>query len=164
MMELQVTVTSECADTARRDGTFQICTSALDGSDERILTSGSGHRDGPDYSHDGAWIWFNSDHHGKGADLWRMRTDGSDLQQMTDDAQVNWFPHPAPDGGRVLYLAYPEGTTGHPADLPVSLRLMPPDGGAAQTIASFRGGQGTINVPCWAPDGRRFAYARYPAR
>ncbi len=149
--------------TARRDGVFHICTSELDGTDEVILTDGPGHRDGPDYTADGNWIWFNSDHHGKGADLWRMRPDGRDLQQMSDDDRVNWFPHPSPDGTCVLYLAYPNGTTGHPADLPVALRLMDPDGENIRTIAKFNGGQGSINVPCWHPKGGRFAYARYPS-
>ncbi len=148
--------------TARRGGIFHIATSALDGSDEVILTHGPGHRDGPDYTPDGHWIWFNSDHHGRGADLWRMRPDGTDLQQMSDDDRVNWFPHPSPDGRIILYLAYPEGTTGHPANLDVELRLMDAAGGNIRTIARFNGGQGSINVPCWAPDGRRFAYARYP--
>ena len=149
--------------TARREGVFQIATCNLDGSDEQVLTHGPGHRDGPDYTPDGAWIWFNSDHHGRGADLWRMRPDGSDLQQMTNDPFVNWFPHPSPDGRQILYLAYPEGTQGHPADLDVRLCLMPPEGGTPRDIARFRGGQGTINVPCWAPDSRRFAYMRYPS-
>ena len=148
--------------TARRDGIFHICTCNVDGSDEQVLTEGPGHRDGPDYTPDGNWIWFNSDHHGAGADLWRMRPDGSELQQMTDDAFVNWFPHPCPHGDRILYLAYPEGTLGHPADLDVGLRLLPAEGGPAREITRFRGGQGTINVPCWSPDGARFAYARYP--
>lgn len=146
----------------RRDGVFHICTSALDGKDEVVLTTGPGHRDGPDYTPDGRWIWFNSDHHGGGADLWRMRPDGSDLQQMTADDTVNWFPHPSPDGAQVLFLAYPPGTTGHPADLPVSLRLMPAAGGASRMLCAFNGGQGSINVPCWAPDATRFAYVRYP--
>ena len=149
--------------TARRDDIFHICTTTLDGADEVILTAGPGHRDGPDYTPDGQWIWFNSDHHGRGADLWRIRPDGTDLTQMTDDDRVNWFPHPSPDGKTVLYLAYPTGTLGHPGDLPVELRLMDPQGGDIRTIAAFRGGQGSINVPCWHPSGRRFAYARYPA-
>jgi TolB protein len=25
----------------------------------------------------------------------------------------------------------------------------------------FYGGQGTINVPSWSPDGKKFAYVRY---
>lgn len=147
--------------TARRDGVFQICTIPVNGGDETILTRGKGHRDGPDYSADGQWIWFNSDHHGRTPDLWRMRTDGSGLEQMTDDALVNWFPHPSPDGKWVLFLAYPSDTEGHPRDTDVALRLMPQHGGPAKTIAEFNGGQGTMNVPNWAPSGKSFAYVRY---
>ena len=147
--------------TARRDGLFQICTIPVAGGAETQLTSGPGHKDGPDYSADGQWIWFNSDHHGRTPDIWRIRTDGTDLQQMTDDAPVNWFPHPSPDGRHVLYLAYPEDTEGHPRDKDVSLMLMPQAGGPARRLVSFFGGQGTVNVPNWSPDSARFAYVRY---
>lgn len=41
------------------------------------------------------------------------------------------------------------------------LRLMPLAGGAPKKIASFLGGQGTINVPSWAPDSRRLAFVSY---
>jgi Tol biopolymer transport system component len=30
-------------------------------------------------------------------------------------------------------------------------------------LLSFTGGQGTMNVPNWSPDGRAFAYMRYEA-
>ncbi|MEP3278638.1 MAG: hypothetical protein ABJN26_18430 [Stappiaceae bacterium] len=147
--------------TARRDGVFNIFTIGIDGGDETQLTFGPGHRDGPDYTPDGNWIWFNSDHHGKTPDLWRMRTDGTGLEQMTDDASVNWFPHPSPTGDVVLYLAYPSDVEGHPRNKNVELKLMPAEGGQARTVARFNGGQGSINVPNWAPDGKRFAYVRY---
>lgn len=147
--------------TARRDGVFQICTIPVDGGVESILTSGPGHRDGPDYTPDGQWIWFNSDHHGNTPDLWRMRPDGSELEQMTGDAQVNWFPHPSPDGKTVLYLAYPADTLGHPSDRDVGLRLIDPAGGDMREVTRFNGGQGSINVPNWSPDSRQFAYVRY---
>ena len=61
----------------------------------------------------------------------------------------------------VLYLAYPAGTLGHPGGLDVTLRLMPQGGGAARDLCRLHGGQGSINVPCWAPDGTRFAFMRY---
>lgn len=80
---------------------------------------------------------------------------------MTDDARVNWFPHPSPDGRSVLYLAYPAGTEGHPRDRTVELRLIGADGGDSRALLTLWGGQGTINVPCWSPDGRCFAYMRY---
>ena len=80
---------------------------------------------------------------------------------MTADAAVNWFPHPSPDGAHVVYLAYPPGTRGHPGGLDVSLRIMPGDGGATRHLIDLHGGQGTINVPSWAPDSRRFAFMRF---
>ncbi|KFB10898.1 TolB family protein [Nitratireductor basaltis] len=151
---------SRHAYTAVRDGTFMICTCAVDGGNEIQVVGGGGHYDGPDYTPDGQWIWFNSDREG-GMQLWRVRPDGSDLQKMTDDERVNWFPHPSPDGKQVLYLAYEEGTEGHPADREVELRLMPAEGGAPRTLISLFGGQGTINVPCWSPDSGSIAYVRY---
>ena len=147
--------------TCVRQEVFGIATIPVEGGPETIVISGPGHYDGPDYSPDGAWIWFNADRGGS-MQLWRVRPDGSDPEQMTSEASVNWFPHPSPDGRHVLYLAYPEGTEGHPANLPVSLRLMDLRDGSTRELIALRGGQGTINVPCWAPDSRRFAYVDYP--
>jgi len=149
--------------TAKRGGHFNIFTISVDGGEETEVTTGPGHKDGPDYTPDGEWIWYNSDHHGNGADLWRIRPDGSGLEQMTHDKRVNWFPHPSPDGGQVLYLAYPEGTEGHPFGLDVELRFLPINGGAPMIIAKLFGGQGTMNVPNWSPDGKKFAYVRFIA-
>ncbi|MCB4379044.1 hypothetical protein FZX02_00980 [Synechococcus sp. MU1644] len=61
----------------------------------------------------------------------------------------------------MLYLAYPEDVEGHPRGQDVALKLMPQDGGAARTVAEFHGGQGSINVPNWSPDGAAFAYVHY---
>lgn len=146
--------------TCVRDGQFGIATCPVEGGAETVLVTSPHHYDGPDYTPDGLWIWFNSDRSGV-MDLWRMRADGSDLQQMTDDDLVNWFPHPSPDGRHVLYLAYGPGTEGHPRDHDVALRLMDLHTGAVRTLTGLFGGQGTINVPCWAPNGRQFAYVRY---
>ena len=146
-----------------REGRFDIYTIPAEGGAETRLTGlagDEGHNDGPDYSPDGEWIWFNSDRTGH-AQIWKMRVDGSDIEQVTRDDRVNWFPHPSPDGEWILYLSYPPGTTQHPRDLDVKLCLMRPDGSEAREVLAFNGGQGTINVPCWAPDGRSFAYMRY---
>jgi Tol biopolymer transport system component len=145
---------------AERGGDWDIYTIPASGGTETRLTDGIGASDGPDYSPDGQWIWFNSTRSGT-MQIWRVRPDGSGLQQMTDDERVNWFPHPSPDGSCVLYLAYEHGVDGHPRDHEVELRLMDPDGGNIRTLAPLFGGQGTINVPNWAPDGLRFAFVRY---
>lgn len=145
---------------ARGGGPVRIATSGVDGSDERFLTEGFTHCDGPDYTPDGRWIWFNGETGGRVC-LWRMRPDGADLQRMSGDNRVHWFPHPAPDGGQVLYLAFPPGTRGHPRGCEVELRLMPAGGGPPRVVERLFGGQGTLNVPCWAPDGSAFAFVAY---
>lgn len=146
---------------AVRSGAFAICTLSATGGDERIIFTGPGHHDGPEMTPDGQWVWFNSDRGGS-MQLWRIRPDGNDRQRMTDDATANWFPHPSPDGHHVLYLAYPAGTRDHPRDRDVELRLMPATGDKSITLLALSGGQGSLNVPCWSPDARRFAFVRYP--
>jgi len=145
---------------AERGGAFDIHTVPVAGGEEARLTDGKGESDGPDYTPDGRWIWFNSSRSGH-MQLWRMRADGAALERMTDDDRSNWFPHPSPDGASVLFLAYAAGVEGHPRDHEVELRLMDAAGSEARTLVALFGGQGSINVPCWAPDGRRFAFVRY---
>lgn len=138
---------------------------AAGGRDTR-LTDVSVPNDGPEYSPDGRYIYFNSElaatkpgH----AQIFRINAvDGSGLEQLTFDKLVNWFPHLSPDGTTVAFLSFPEGTMGHPANKDVLLRLMTPDGDDQRTLASFFGGQGTINVNSWAPDSKRLAYVAYP--
>eukprot|EP00045_Choanoeca_perplexa_P001120 m.18058 g.18058 ORF g.18058 m.18058 type:complete len:275 (-) comp10743_c0_seq1:38-862(-) len=146
-----------------RDDVINIFTTPFEGGAERALTSGPGHKDGPDITPDGTWVWFNGDMSGS-MNLWRVRMDGSGLEMMTNDEHVNWFPHPSPCGEHILYLAYPPGTQGHPRNLDVELRIMPAAGGSSRTVVKLFGGQGTINVPCWSPDGSRFAFMRYEAQ
>ena len=138
---------------------------AAGGPDTR-LTDLSMPNDGPEYSPDGRWIYFNSELAASRpghAQIFRMNaTDGSGLEQLTFDSFVNWFPHLSPDGRQVVFLSYPKGTTGHPPDKDVLLRLMTPEGDNQRVLASFFGGQGTINVNSWAPDSRRLAYVAYP--
>lgn len=139
---------------------IDVYTIGIEGGEELRLTQGEGHCDGPDFSADGSLIYYNCDRDGH-AQIWVMAADGAGQRKLFADAFVNWFPHPSPDGRAVLYLAYPAGTLGHPRDLPVALCLMDPDGGNRRRIIEMTGGQGSINVPCWAPDGKAFAFMRY---
>ena len=82
--------------------------------------------------------------------------------RLSDIDKPNDGPEYSPDGAWVVYLSYPQGTLGHPADRDVILRRMRPDGTETSDIATFFGGQGTINVNSWAPDSRRFAFVAYP--
>jgi len=140
-----------------------VFTMSVDGTDYRRLTDGASPADGSEYSPDGDWIYFNTEQFDGHAQIARMRTDGSSVEQLTFDDQVNWFPHLSPDGRRAVYLAFPPGTSGHPEDLVVDLRVVDlPDWGSATTVVRLPGGQGTINVNSWAPDSSAFAYVSYP--
>jgi Tol biopolymer transport system component len=147
---------------AYRDGRFGIFTTPVAGGEELRLTTAAanGLDDGPDYSPDGAWLYFNSDRSGH-MQIWRVRPDGSELERMTFDNQNNWFPHPSPDGRSVVFLSYAIDIVGHPANKDVELRLMPANGGPAIVLARIIGGQGTINVPSWSPDSREVAFVSY---
>ncbi len=145
----------------------RVCTIPAAGGADVVLTDGACPVDGPEYSPDGQWIYFNSEAAAKSpghAQVFRMRTDGSGLEQITHDECVNWFPHLSPDGKLVSYIAFPSGTLGHPADKDVVIRIMNPDGSGIVDIDRFNGGQGSINVASWAPDSASFAYVRYPRR
>ena len=155
-------VAVEGAGEGRRINIFTI--PAKGGPDTRLTDLTKPH-DGPEYSPDGKWLYFGSERASElpgHSQLFRMRPDGSGVEQLTFDDRVNWFPHPSPAGAEVVYLSYPPGTLGHPPDKAVILRLMAPDGRNIRDIAAFNGGQGTINVNSWAPDSRRCAYVAYP--
>lgn len=160
------------AEGARTSNVFTVPTA---GGEDVQLTDLTAQNDGCEFAADGRVLLINSelaaDRPGH-AQLFEItlpveHSDGRDFRQLTFDERVNWFPHPSPDGTVLLYLSYPPGVEGHPADKDVILRTLPlvdglvPAGAGPTDVVAFRGGQGTINVNSWAPDSDRFAYVRY---
>ena len=146
-----------------RDGEFDIYTMPVAGGPETRLTSAKGLDDGPDYSPDGRWIYFNSVRTGT-MRIWRMRPDGSDPEMVTSDARyADWFPHPSPDGKWLVWVSFDASVEGHPPHKDVVLRVMALDNvhASPRELFGLFGGQGTINVPSWAPDSTRFAFVSY---
>lgn len=143
-----------------RDDVFDIYAMAIESGDEVRLTFGEGRNDGPDYSVDGQWIYFNSSRTGQ-MQIWRVRTDGSAVERITDSVYGDWFPHPSPKGDKIVFVSYDADVFDHPRDLDVRVRLMDLDGGNVETLFELFGGQGTMNSPNWSPDGDEFAYIRY---
>ncbi len=147
----------------RKGELYDIYKKSIKGGKEIKLTENDGyHVDGPEYSPDGRFIYYNGSPTGT-MQIWRMKPDGSGKEQLTFDEYNNWFPHISPDGKWIAYLSYPSDIdpTSHPAYKRVTLKLMPVAGGAPRVIAYLYGGQGTINVPSWSPDSKQIAFVSY---
>ena len=129
------------------------------GHEKQLTFLDKGLADGPEYSPDGKYIYFNCTRSGT-MQIWRMKPDGSDAIQITFDEYNNWFPHISPDNKWIVFLSFPN--TVNPGDHPfykrVMLRLMPVSGGAPRAIAYLFGGQGTMNTPSWSPDSKHIAF------
>ena len=147
---------------AERNGNYDIYTIPLEGGEEIRLTTAEGLDDGPDYSPDGKYIYFNSERTGT-MQIWRMKPDGSNQEQITTDEFNDWFPHPSPDGRWIAYVTFgtevPSGS--HPPNKDIMLRLMDLESRSVKIMAKLFGGQGTINVPSWSPDGKKVAFVSY---
>jgi TolB protein len=133
----------------------------------RRMTGWKNETVGFEYLPDGSWYYFNSEIRAcrpGDAQIFRMRPDGSDLEQLTEDDNVNWFPKVSPDGHSVVHLSFPRGSLGHPANVPTDVGIMAPDGSGRRKLFTIFGGQGTLNVNSWAPDSKRFAFVQYPVR
>jgi TolB protein len=131
-----------------------------------LLDTGEGHLDGPEWSPDGDWIYFNTESFATEpghAQLARIPNAGGSVERLVTSYTVDWFPHLSPDSQSASYIAFPMGTLGHPADLDVEVRVTASSDWSTplQRYALF-GGQGTINVNSWAPDSTRFAFVAYP--
>ena len=79
------------------------------------------------------------------------------------DAHPNWFAHIAPNNKVATIITYIEDQKQtHPFGRQVQLRLLDLTTKKLTNLTEpFYGGQGTINVPSWSPDGKQFAYVRY---
>ncbi len=115
--------------------------------DAQRVTSGSERTEKIVMSRDGRWLLYDSDRNGN-ADVWKLRIDGGEPEQLTRES-VNEFANDwSPDGEEILYHAIRGGTRR-------DVMLVTADGtrteGVAVTKAEEQHGS-------WSPDGNSVAY------
>ena len=126
------------------------------GGPETRLTSDAVN-DGPVYSSDGQYIYFDSSRSGT-TQIWRMRSDGSQAEQITDDDALDSSPHISPDGMTLAFLSqqprYADGRG------PAALEVMRFDDGLIQRVVGLRGDRGSFSMQPWG-NAKRFAFITY---
>lgn len=110
--------------------------------------------DPPGAAHGGGWAVFDAESYPAApghAQLFRMRPDGTGIEQLTHDERVNRFPQVSPDGRLVAYVSRPPGEEGAGGADPL-LRLCAFDGSGGRDLARLHGVPGTAGGHCWSPD------------
>ena len=97
-------------------------------------------------SPDGQWIAFDSNRSGN-ADIWIMRTDGSEQRQLTSSTAHEWGPYWSPDGKQIAFHSLRRGNR--------DIFVTPVAGGAVTQLTSH---PAEDFLPVWSPDGEKLAF------
>ena len=114
----------------------------------RAITRGTGATTHPAISPDGQWLAYSSAGNPQ-TDIFVMRTDGTNLRQLTNDAAKDHLPRWSPDGKRIAFLSDREGKN--------ECWAVAADGSGKVEQLTFVGA-GRAVFPNWSPDGNLLAY------
>ena len=118
-----------------------------DPASARALTVGSDLVEAVCLSHDGKWIYFDSNLHGN-QDIYRMPTAGGQIQQVTTNPADDFNGELSPDDREMAFHAVRNGTR--------EIVLMPAAGGPEKTVY---GGPYEERWAHWSPDGKSLAFS-----
>ena len=118
-----------------------------DGQHEHALLPAPGLNYSPSYSSDGQWVVYTSEQAGQ-ADIYRIRPDGSDLQQLTGDPAFDDQGTLSPDGRTLAFTS----TRG---DGTANIWLLDLSSKAFTNLTKHHSGNFR---PSWSPDGRWIAF------
>ncbi|MEP7159434.1 MAG: hypothetical protein ABI797_08390, partial [Chloroflexota bacterium] len=124
----------------------EIFVAAADGSTKRNITNDPANDWGPDWSHDGSTIAFNSDRDGIPLRGYLMNPDGSNVRRIGGNAWIE-YPSFSPDDTKLAYM----GAVGSTYSIYV-LDLLT---GATTRLTDTPGQEGW---PAWSPNGSTIAF------
>lgn len=122
-------------------------------SEPSSITRGSMQLWFPDVSPDGEWLTCYS--MGNQRHIFIMRTDGSELRDLTDDTFRHYWPRWSPDGNRIAFSSRRSGN--------YELWIINRDGSGLQQLTRDHASPGAHYSP-WSPDGKRIAYSIHAPR
>lgn len=151
--------------TDKQTGNSSLWVMRGDGSQKRKVfeSEGRGLNDGkvrmglagafqPSWSPDGEWLafglgyWF-FERNTMAAALWRVRSDGSGAEQLTDGTVNAGFPAYSGDGKEIAYRVWGKDERG--------LRILNLETRKIRVLTT-----GQDNMPGWSPDGQRIVFTR----
>ncbi|MDX1584034.1 MAG: amidohydrolase, partial [Thermoanaerobaculia bacterium] len=134
-----------------------IYTIPFEGGEAKSLTSGVEWDMQPRYSPDGEWIAFTSDRSG-GDNIWIMKRDGSDPQQVTKETfRLLNSPVWTPDG---QYVAARKHFTSRRSLGAGEIWLYHRSGGEGLQMTEKPNEQKDVGEPAFSPDGRYLYYSQ----
>ena len=145
---------SQIAFQSFRDGHSQLFIMNADGSGQRNISNNQWHDEHPFWSSDGEWLLFASNRSATAEapdniDLFQMRIDSGDVQQITDTPQVETYPSWSPDGTQIAARQITEEGNWE-------VVIMEANGLGPRVVASHPAADGW---PIWSPDGHQLAFA-----
>ncbi len=155
----------------------QIFCAHSDGSHRLQLTRGEKSAKAPEFSPDGALIYFTSDRSGKG-NVSRIAVDGGEAEMLTDLKDGLGVYHLSPNGKWIAFTAAPERpeveaakrlktdfrvVDDDPADQSLYLVAAKEDSAGKRPVKKLVSGPFTVGAFTWSPDSRTIAFETRPA-
>ncbi|MFQ5588345.1 MAG: IPT/TIG domain-containing protein [Nitrospiria bacterium] len=142
---------------SNKTGNWEVFIAGRTGTTPTNLSNDAGAADrDPVFSPDGAFILFTSDRFDAAtnptsdAEIFRMKRDGTELTQLTDNTSNEFEPTYSPDGNRIVFVSDRNGTD-------TDLYVMDSVGGNETRITS---GTENDNSPTFSPDGSQVLFVR----